>query len=108
MSAILKHDPPLLSAADAAISPPLASVIQHCLEKERDQRFQSARDLAFALSRLAGTSTSDAVTPCRARPRALDDGGSSDLRPRRCVIAVGGAAYLARPQPMALRRAFSS
>ena len=35
MSAILKHDPPELSTTDAAISPQLASVIQHCLEKER-------------------------------------------------------------------------
>ena len=66
MSAILKHDPPLLSATDAAIPPPLASVIQHCLEKERDQRFQSARDLAFALSRLTEHRASGAtVAACR-------------------------------------------
>src|SRR5262249_303929 len=41
MSAILKHDPPLLNETDATIPAPLASVIQHCLEKERGQRFQS-------------------------------------------------------------------
>ena len=51
LSAILKHDPPELSATDASISAQLASVIQHCLEKEPSQRFQSARDLAFALAR---------------------------------------------------------
>ena len=61
LSAILKHDPPELSATDAAISPPLASVVQHCLEKEPNQRFQSARDLAFALARLSGPSTSGPV-----------------------------------------------
>ena len=96
MSAILKHDPPLLSATDAAIPPPLASVIQHCLEKERDQRFQSARDLAFALSRLAGGTTSDAVVVpgirrARWRPWIIGTAAAALL------IAVGGAAYLARP-----------
>jgi eukaryotic-like serine/threonine-protein kinase len=93
LSAILKHDPPLLSATHATISPPLASVIQHCLEKERDQRFQSARDLAFALGRLSG---SDAVVfpaprPTRSRWWVL---GAAAVA---LLTAVGGAAYLGRP-----------
>jgi len=68
LSAILKHDPPDLSATTTMISSPLASVIQHCLEKERDQRFQSARDLAFALRRLSGPSTSSLVALPPASP----------------------------------------
>ena len=60
LSAILKHDPPVLNAPVPPFSPQLASVIQHCLEKERDQRFQSARDLSFALARLTGTPGSGA------------------------------------------------
>jgi serine/threonine protein kinase len=76
LSAILTHDPPELKATNASITPALASVIQHCLEKERDQRFQSARDLAFALGRLSGSSTSGAVVrpidrPARGRRWAL-------------------------------------
>ena len=67
MSAILKHDPPLVNATDASVPVPLASVIQHCLEKERDQRFQSTRDLAFALGRLAGTSGSGIPSPAVGR-----------------------------------------
>ncbi|HEX2458432.1 MAG TPA: protein kinase, partial [Vicinamibacterales bacterium] len=97
MSAILKHDPPLLSATDATIPPPLASVIQHCLEKERDQRFQSARDLAFALGRLSGTSGSGIQRPVveqRARWTrwVIGAGAAAAL-----LLAVGAAKYLGGP-----------
>jgi eukaryotic-like serine/threonine-protein kinase len=69
LSAILKNDPPEVSTIDPSISPALAQVIQHCLEKEPDQRFQSARDLAFALRRLTGSSTTGTplIAPRRAR-----------------------------------------
>ena len=95
LSAILKHDPPLLSGTPAGISPPLANVIQHCLEKERDQRFQSARDLAFALSRLAGASSADVVAEPATRParwRAWIAGAVAAA----LLIAVAGMAYLGR------------
>jgi serine/threonine protein kinase len=62
-----------LSTIDPSISPALAQVIQHCLEKEPDQRFQSARDLAFALRRLTGSSTTGTplIAPRRARRRIV-------------------------------------
>ena len=44
-SAIIKEDPPELVAAPAG----LARVVRHCLEKEPERRFQSARDLLFAV-----------------------------------------------------------
>ena len=87
LSAILKHDPPLLNVTDAAIPPQLASVVQHCLEKERDQRFQSARDLSFALSRLNGTSASGVTVPAAGRPSAWG----------RRLIGVAAPAATARP-----------
>ncbi len=100
LSAILKYDPPLLSGTPAAIPPPLANVIQHCLEKERDQRFQSVRDLAFALSRLTGPSSSDAAILPAARParwrRWVLGSAAAAL-----LIAVGGVAYLGRPSSVA-------
>jgi Tol biopolymer transport system component len=105
MSAVLKDDPPLLNATAAAIPPPLASVIQHCLEKERDQRFQSARDLAFALGRLAGPASPDAVMLRAVRPagwRKLFVGTAVAL----LLIAVGGAAYLGRPSTVAAPPSF--
>jgi Tol biopolymer transport system component len=96
LSAILKHDPPLLSETREAIPASLASVIQHCLEKERDQRFQSARDLAFALSRLAGTSNSGAVILPAGRSRWRR--GMLGAAAAAALVAVGGAAYLVRPR----------
>ena len=93
LSAILKHDPPLLSATHATISPPLASLIQHCLDKERDQRFQSARDLAFALGRLSGFDTVALPAPRPTRSRWWVLGAAAVA----LLTAVGGAAYMGRP-----------
>jgi len=49
MAAILKEDPPPPSVSDASIPPALDALVRHCLEKAPGERFQSARDLAFAL-----------------------------------------------------------
>src|SRR5437868_2338256 len=46
LSAILKEDPPPISAVTVAVPPALERVIQRCLEKSPEERFQSARDLA--------------------------------------------------------------
>ncbi|PYR91908.1 MAG: hypothetical protein DMF84_15070 [Acidobacteria bacterium] len=52
LSAILRDDPPRLRSAAAAV-PEFDRVIRHCLEKDRDARFQSARDLLFNLELVA-------------------------------------------------------
>src|SRR5438105_15044593 len=44
MSAILKEEPAELTKDNAAISPALEGLVRHCLEKNSDERFQSARD----------------------------------------------------------------
>ena len=62
MSAILKEDPPDITLVGAAIPAALDRLIRRCLEKSPDERFQSARDLAFALEATDGTSTSGATT----------------------------------------------
>src|SRR5436309_578772 len=54
MNAILKEDPPELSETNQNIGPSLERVVDHCLEKNPEERFQSARDLAFALEALSG------------------------------------------------------
>jgi serine/threonine protein kinase/Tol biopolymer transport system component len=51
LSAILKEDPPDLSEI-STISPTLMRVMRHCLEKNPLQRFQSTKDLAFAIESL--------------------------------------------------------
>jgi hypothetical protein len=54
MTAILKEDPPDLSEMERPISPGLERIVRRCLEKQPEQRFQSAKDLAFALEALSG------------------------------------------------------
>ncbi|HEX7830431.1 MAG TPA: protein kinase [Thermoanaerobaculia bacterium] len=58
MSAILREDPPELSSKNANVTPGLERVIRHCMEKSPEQRFQSARDLAFHLDMLSSGSGS--------------------------------------------------
>ena len=68
MSAILKDDPPELSVTGARVPPALDRVVRRCLEKQPAMRFQSARDLAFALDSLTVQTDSAAAAPADARP----------------------------------------
>jgi Tol biopolymer transport system component len=53
MSAILKEHPPELTSIDPRVPPALARLVERCLEKAPVARFQSTRDLAFALAGFA-------------------------------------------------------
>ncbi len=55
MSAILREEPPDLSATNKNIQPGLERIVRHCLEKNPEERFQSARDMAFDLEALTGS-----------------------------------------------------
>jgi serine/threonine protein kinase/Tol biopolymer transport system component len=54
--AILKEDPPELSAPSGPVAPGLERIIRRCLEKDPEDRFQSARDVTFALEAVSGLS----------------------------------------------------
>jgi eukaryotic-like serine/threonine-protein kinase len=71
MSAILKEEPADLSETNRNVPPALERIVQHCLEKNPEQRFHSASDIAFDLEHLSGTSsTSSKLTPLpAARPK---------------------------------------
>src|SRR5580704_6382748 len=69
MTAILKEDPPELSGSGKAIPPAMERIVRRCLEKKPLQRFQSARDLAFNLDGLSGSSSASAVTVAEAVER---------------------------------------
>jgi serine/threonine-protein kinase len=49
MMAILHEEPPELREGSRTLPVELTEIVVHCLEKKPDERFQSARDLAFAL-----------------------------------------------------------
>jgi len=52
LAAILRDEPEGLDGSGSQVAPNVAVVVRRCLEKDRDRRFQSARDLAFALRAL--------------------------------------------------------
>lgn len=68
MSAILKEDPQELSGLNANIPPSLERVVRHCLEKNPEERFQSARDLAFDLEMISDTSGTSPTSTTTAAP----------------------------------------
>jgi eukaryotic-like serine/threonine-protein kinase len=78
MNAILKEEPPALGESGQTISPGLQRIVDHCLEKSPASRFQSARDLAFALEALSGSSLNAAAS----HPGALMSPARSAIRAR--------------------------
>jgi len=71
MTAILREDPPDFARESGAAPAAIEPMIRHCLEKQPDERFQSARDLAFALQTLSGTAASSSGS---SGPSALGSG----------------------------------
>ena len=93
MSAILREDPPDLSLANQNISPGLDRIVRHCLEKNPEQRFHSAHDLAFDLEQLSGVSTPD--RPISAAAPARGPGRSRRVLIAALVLFALAVAYLA-------------
>jgi serine/threonine protein kinase/WD40 repeat protein len=56
ITAVLKEDPPEINLEQAGVPESVLQIVRHCLEKEPENRFQSARDLGFALDTLSSTS----------------------------------------------------
>src|SRR5713226_6066118 len=56
ITAVLREDPPEIHLEETRVPVSFQQIVRHCLEKEPENRFQSARDLAFALDTLANAS----------------------------------------------------
>lgn len=67
--AILREEPKPLAAWGKSVPSEVEEILAHCLEKNRDERFRSSGDLAFAL-RLAIRSASGAHGEVSSRPNS--------------------------------------
>ncbi|MCM3877691.1 MAG: serine/threonine-protein kinase, partial [Thermoanaerobaculia bacterium] len=85
ITAILTKEPPDLSQTNKEIHPGLDRIVRHCLEKNPEERFESARDVAFDLEALSGVSGTSTATGVRALPAE---------RSRRPWLRLGLAAVL--------------
>ena len=96
IAAILKEDPPELTQSGRNISPALDHIVKHCLEKDRSRRFQSAQDIAFALSETSSPTTASGVqfgAPPTGKGKVLIAVAAAVV-----VLAVAGVLLMRRPQ----------
>ncbi|HEX9366548.1 MAG TPA: protein kinase [Vicinamibacterales bacterium] len=96
MNAILKEDPPDLAVANPKVPASIGRIIRHCLEKSPSERFQSARDLAFALEALSGSGVSSdpsatAVSTSSGRANVREGAGRASVLPGVAGVVVGAA-----------------
>jgi TolB-like protein/Flp pilus assembly protein TadD len=98
MAAIMRDEPPELSESGRNIPVALDHIVRHCLEKDRDNRFQSAKDVTFALSEASGPAT----VPSGAAAAVPSRGKRPVLIAAIAVLVVGAAAlFLLRRAPRA-------
>ncbi|HEY2798279.1 MAG TPA: protein kinase [Thermoanaerobaculia bacterium] len=95
MIAILKEEPPPLSAAGVSVAPEVERILRRCLEKRPADRYRSAPDLAADLrsaAASAGRSSSGAaaLASTRRAPERL-----SRRRGRWTLVAAAAAALIA-------------
>jgi len=90
LSAILAAEPPDLPRISSSAGPAIEQIVRRCLEKAPEERFQSARDLAFALEALSagtGGATRDlSPTPTPAAP--------ARARISKVLVALGAMALV--------------
>ena len=88
LNAILTETPPDLAGLQSLVPPALDRIVRHCLEKDPAQRFQSARDVAFALEGIGTQSgPSSGTTP-------VLSSGSAPRSRWLSLVALGGLAVL--------------
>jgi serine/threonine-protein kinase len=89
IGAILKDDPPLISALQPMTPPALDRVVKRCLAKETDERWQSANDLTNELKWIAEGGSQIALQPASARK------GIGSISRLGLLLAVGALLLVA-------------
>jgi Tol biopolymer transport system component len=96
MTAILSTDPPELSPDSKIVPGALNVIMRRCLEKDPHDRYQSARDLGFALETVAARSSEVSI----AAPATRRRGSAATIIAVLAGAAVLGAAWvMTRPAP---------
>jgi Tol biopolymer transport system component len=73
ISAVMSHDPPPVSTLQPMVPPALDRVVQRCLAKDPDQRWQTARDLMLELQWIAAAGSQVGVpAPVAARRKSRE------------------------------------
>jgi hypothetical protein len=108
LSAILREDPTETENTGSHVPPGLLRVLRRCLEKAPEERFQSARDLAFALE---GATTGSSIAPSEPRPAGRRSRGWRVVAAALALAAVGtglglwlGRATAPAPTPASYKR----
>ena len=98
LSAVLRDDPPPLPSTAGDANPALASIVERCLAKRPEDRFQSAHDLALALEAVSSPSWTESTS------------GEPQLNRRRTfrIAAVTATVVLALVAGAMLMRFFPS
>jgi len=108
LSAILREDPTESTGAGPGFPPGLLRVVRRCLEKSPDDRFQTARDLAFALE---GATTESKIATGESRAAGRSLGLWRALAAGLALAAIGttlglwtGRATVPAPTPASFER----
>src|SRR5205807_2653335 len=95
MTAILKEEPEELSASNPNINPALERIVNRCLEKKPERRFQSTADLGFALEALSAPTSSSGRDLTAAASAAITEAKKSAWHARFPWLITGVVVLLA-------------
>jgi serine/threonine protein kinase/WD40 repeat protein len=105
LSAILREDPPELLQTISGVSPALDRIVRRCMEKKPADRFQSVRDLGFALLAISGVGSSShsgsIVIPPK-KSKSVQNVGVAALALATLFLAYFVGRRMSAPAPVTL------